>query len=204
MKLIGSSRSPFVRKVIVTAKEIGIADRIELVPVVVSFTRSDPIALAHNPLGQIPTLVLDGGGVVIDSLVICEYLDATLGGHRLLGAAGAARWDTLHRHALAQGLTETLMKLFGERKRSGEPHYAAAFAEKARRVFPALEAMIAKDIERPFDLGDIALGCALSYADFRTPQIDWRAGNLALVKRFEAIRARPSFRESELSGSATE
>src|SRR4051794_35537402 len=79
MRLHWSSRSPFVRKVMVVAHEVGLTDRIERVPTVVALTKPDLALLPTNPLGKIPTLVLADGTAIYDSVVICEYLDGHSG-----------------------------------------------------------------------------------------------------------------------------
>src|SRR5918911_4567025 len=93
-----SPRSPFVRKVMVAAHELGLADRIERVRTVVRMTaRPNPDLLPDNPLGKIPTLVLADGTALFDSVVICEYLDALAGGGILFPSPGRERWTTLSR-----------------------------------------------------------------------------------------------------------
>ena len=95
MKLYWSSRSPFVRKVMVCAHECGLAARIECVRTLVMMTRPNPDLLPVNPLGKIPTLVLDDGSALYDSTVICEYLDSLHGGSRLFPESGPARWTAM-------------------------------------------------------------------------------------------------------------
>ncbi|HZO46832.1 MAG TPA: glutathione S-transferase N-terminal domain-containing protein, partial [Xanthobacteraceae bacterium] len=74
MKLHWSPRSPFVRKVMIAAHELGLADRLDCVRTVVATTRPHAPLMEENPLSKIPTLVLDDGTVLYDSPVICEYL----------------------------------------------------------------------------------------------------------------------------------
>ena len=66
-----SSRSPFVRKVMLAAHEHGLAGLIERIPIVVALTKTDRALLPHNQLGRIPTLLLPDGRVPFDSIVIC-------------------------------------------------------------------------------------------------------------------------------------
>ena len=87
MKLFYSQTSPFVRKCLVTAHELGLSQRLELVPAAAHPVNRDRSVVAKNPLGKIPTLVTDEGAVLFDSRVICEYLNAVGDGH-LLPAAG--------------------------------------------------------------------------------------------------------------------
>ena len=87
MKLHWSPRSPFVRKVMVVAHDIGVADRIECVRTVAAMMKPHPDLMLDNPLSKIPTLVLDDGTIIYDSPVICEYLDQLHAGPRLVPAS---------------------------------------------------------------------------------------------------------------------
>src|SRR2546422_953277 len=71
MKLLASTASPYARKVRIVLAEKKI--ECELQPVDVSPV-DNPVN-AHNPLGKIPTLVLDDGTALYDSRVIVEFLD---------------------------------------------------------------------------------------------------------------------------------
>ena len=93
MKLLWSSRSPFARKVMVAAHEVGVADRIVIERVVVSASKPNADVMALNPLNKIPTLVLHDGTMLYDSRVICEYFDSLHDGPKLLSVRS--------RHAVA-------------------------------------------------------------------------------------------------------
>lgn len=202
MILYGSTRSPFVRKVVVAAHETGLIDRIEHRPSVVSNTSRDAEVASVNPLGQIPALLLADGTALYDSLVICLYLDEQAGGGRLIPPAGDARWDVLARHALGQGMAEAMVKLFGERRRTDplQPTYVAALTEKLDAAFVAAAGQARSRPAGRFDLGDIALAGALAYADFRLPALDWRAAGLGDF--FDGVAQRPSVLATPLSGEA--
>lgn len=203
MILYGSTRSPFVRKVAIAAHELGLIERIALRHAVVSSTTRDAVVAAVNPLGQIPALRLDDGTALYDSLVICLYLDELAGGGRLVPASGAARWETLTRHALAQGITEALLALFGERRRAADPlhpAYVTALTEKVEQSFLAAGRQWQARPAGRFDLGDIALAGAIAYANFRLPAIDWRSGGLGGFH--DEAPDRPSLRATALSGDS--
>src|SRR3954451_22246874 len=102
MKIFYSPASPYVRKVMVVAHELGLADRIERLPSAAGPVARDAAIREHNPLGQVPTFFTDDGAVLYDSRVICEYLD-DLGGGSFFGS-GAARWRNLTDAALGDGL----------------------------------------------------------------------------------------------------
>ena len=80
MKIYYSVTSPFVRKCLVAAHELGLRDRIELVDASAHPVTRDRGLVALNPLGQVPTLVTDDGAVLYDSRVIVEYLNALADG----------------------------------------------------------------------------------------------------------------------------
>lgn len=76
MKLLHGGLSPFVRKVMIVAREKGLVDKLELVPAPVNPLQPLELAIAVNPLGKIPALTLANGTVLYGSTVVAEYLDA--------------------------------------------------------------------------------------------------------------------------------
>ena len=77
MKMHWSSRSPYVRKAMIAAYESGVADKIERIPSLVSLSAPNANVMRDNPMGRIPTLILDDGRSLFDSVVICEYFSPT-------------------------------------------------------------------------------------------------------------------------------
>ena len=119
MKLHWSPRSPFVRKVMIFAHEVGLAGRIEPIRTVVGMTKANRELMQVNPIGKIPTLVADDGMVLYDSTVICEYLDTLHGGPRYFPQAPAERWRALRWHALGDNMLDNLILLRSETLRPG-------------------------------------------------------------------------------------
>ncbi len=195
MKLYWSSRSPFVRKVMVFAHETGLASRIELARTLVVMSNPNLDLMKVNPLGKIPTLITDDGKVLHDSLLICEYLDSLHAGPRLFPPSGEERWQALLWHALGNGMLDALVLWRNETlKPQGQrgADLLAAFELKTRRAAAALESEA--DILRrmPFGIGHVAIGVALGYIDFRFPELDWRAGHPALAGWYAKFAERPS------------
>ena len=182
MKLHWSPRSPFVRKVMIVAHERGIADRLHCVRTVAEMTTPHAELMKDNPLSKIPTLVLDDGTVLYDSPVICEYLDALDGDPKLFPQHGRARIVALRRQALGDGFLDLLVLARNERMRAqaSQAHLASA-ATRTAATLDHLEREAEALAASPFCIGRIAIGCALSYADFRFPDLAWRArhGKLA-------------------------
>lgn len=197
MKLHWSPKSPYVRKVMVCAHELGIADELELVRSVAVMRTPNPAIMAHNPLSKIPTLVREDGSVLFDSVVICEYLNERAGGP-LFPAQGADRWQALRWHAFGDGLLDALILWRNERER--EIPLAAlidAFDRKTRASLQMLDAEVPALQRAPFSIGQVTLACALGYLDYRFEALGWRALAPALAKWFETMQARPSFKNTE-------
>lgn len=193
MKLHWSPRAPFVRKVMICAHELGVADRLALVRSQAALTQPNAAIMVDNPLSKIPTLVLDDGRTLFDSVVICEYLDALAGG-TLFPREGAARWAALRWHALADGMLDALILWRFEREQA-RPHAAlvAAFDTKITAAVARLEAEVDALAAAPFSIGTITVGCALGYLDFRFAAWRWRDRAPRLAAWYAALVARPSF-----------
>jgi glutathione S-transferase len=200
MKLHWSPRSPFVRKVMIAAHELGLADRLECVRTVVATTRPHALLMQENPLSKIPTLVLDDGTVLYDSPVICEYLDQLHGGVRLIPAELPARMTALRRQALGDGFLDFLLLWRNERERPAERQsqvHLSTYAEKRKAILLGLDKEAGELAATPFSIGHIAIGCALSYLDFRFADDGWRGGHSRIAAWHATFAARPSVRATE-------
>jgi glutathione S-transferase len=194
-----SSRSPFVRKVMVFAHECGLAGRIECERTLVSMTRPNAALLNVNPTGKIPTLLLDDGSALYDSAVICEYLDSLHDGAKLFPPAGPARWTALRRHALGNNLLDNLVLWRNEVLRPQPQQSAetlAAFELKVRNALDALESEAEALARDPLAIGHIAIAVALSYIDFRFATLDWREGHDRLTRWYGEYSQRTAMRET--------
>lgn len=195
MKLYYTPTSPFVRKVLVSAHELGLAPRVETVLLRPSPTQADPTLSRENPLSKIPALVLDDGASLYDSVVICEYLDALAGGGRIIPPVSPARWEALRTQALADGVLDAAILVFYERlHRPKELHWTPWLdgqTQKAIQGLDALEAQAPRFGDAP-DIGQIAAACALGWLEFRAPFGDLRAGRPNLFAWYDRFARRPS------------
>jgi glutathione S-transferase len=191
MKLFYSPTSPYARKCRVAAIEKGVDAHVEIVA-------SSPMAsgadlLAVNPLSKVPALVLPDGRCIVDSPVICQFLDGLADGPRLIPSDAFARIDCLTREALADGFTDAAFSLTMERKRPAEQQsseWIGRWINAIRRTVAHFDAHVPQRATP--DLGDIALACALGYLDLRHGDLGWRASAPALAGWFTAISDRPS------------
>jgi glutathione S-transferase len=200
MKLHWSPRSPFVRKVMIVAHERGVAARLDCVRTVAATSKPHAELMKDNPLSKIPTLVLDDGTVIYDSPVICEYFDSIGDAEtpRLIPAEPRMRLLALRRQALGDGFLDLLVLLRDERMRAqpSQAHLASAAIRK-RAVLEALEIEAIELAASQFGIGHVAIGCALSYLDFRYADENWREGHPRLAKWHEGFTARPSVLATE-------
>lgn len=195
MKLYITSPSPFARKCRIVAREKGLGGRIEEI---VADPYSDaPELVAANPLVQVPVLIAEDGLPLTDSPVICDYLDTLGTGPRLLPAEGPDRWRVKRLETLANGALEMGVKRVLENRRpevERSPSWIERWTRNVGLALDALEAAAPK--AEPLDMGVITTGVAVSWIDFRHPDIDWRAGRPNLVALRDALEARDSFRQT--------
>ncbi len=194
MILRSSPSSPFVRKVRIGASVLGLADKID----VRETNLNDPAdsIRAENPLGKIPALILDDGTVWYDSRVILEMLDHIAGGGRIIPREPMARFETLRRQALCDGMMDaSVLIVYESRYRPPDkrvPEWVDRQAGKLARGFDALEVTLPK-LGDPPDVGQIALACLLGYSDLRF-EGSWRKDHPRLVMWLDEFAAQvPSF-----------
>lgn len=194
MTLHWSPRSPYVRKVMVVAHELGMADRLDCVRTVVGGTVPHLELMRENPLGKIPTLVTPDCGYLFDSIVICEYLDHHAKGG-LFPAEFGARMQAMRWQALGSGMLDiSLLRLLERLKPEGlrsAPHQAL-WEGKIKACIPALEAEAGALAAAPFGIGHVAIGVALAYLDFRFGAEAWQREAPGLAAWHAAFSARPS------------
>jgi len=198
MKLLFSPPSPFVRKVRIVAIEKQIADQIEIVQ---AHPWPEPTAITpFNPLGKVPTLLLDDGSPLYDSPVICEYLDSMGEGPALLPTSLHERLRVLRRQALADGMLDAAVNIVLELRRPQQLRSEAMlerFQSAVRRCVRQFSVEI-EDPGRCFDLGQIAIACAVGYVEFRLPDIDFGlSAQLSLNDWWSIVRKRPSLAATE-------
>lgn len=198
MKLHWSPRSPFVRKVMITAHELGLVDRLNCVRTVAATAKPHAELMKDNPLSKIPTLVLDNGTVIYDSPVICEYFDRIADGPKLFPSSLSERVTALRRQALGDGFLDFLLLWRNELEREHPSQaHLASFAERRRVTLLALDSEAEALASSSFSIGHIAIGCALSYLDFRFAADDWRGGHPRITAWHATFAKRPSVRATE-------
>jgi glutathione S-transferase len=198
MKLFYSSTSPYSRKVRLVILEKGLSEQIKTI-LVDPFGASEALNAA-NPLGKVPTLLLDNGEALFDSPVICRYLDSLSEDFPLIPRAGWRQWATLRWEALADGMTDAAYNSVMERRRPASAQSSTWLAHWAAEIQRSLQEMENKMEELAGDitLTHLAAGAAIGYLDLRMPDVLYEAAcpQVAayphLLTWYEAFKTRPS------------
>ncbi len=196
LRLIASLTSPYVRKVRIVMMEKRIECQMDLEDV---WSPTTTIANA-NPLGKVPTLIMEDGGAVFDSRVIVEYLDTISPVARLIPSEGRQRVEVRTWEALSDGVLDAAVGVRLEQTQRDPAHISQKWIDRQMAKVHAGVAAMSRGLGgkqwcngHTFSLADIAVGCALGYLDFRFPQIDWRTPYPQLARHYEKLAARQSF-----------
>ena len=197
MKLLYAQPSPFVRKVMVVLHEANVVDSVELVDGFGSPVAPNPAVTGVNPIGKVPCLILNDGTALYDSRVVCRYLDRL---HQLgLYPTGDTEWATLCLEAHADGMLDAGISCVYELRCREEGERSETWRngqrEKIARGLDILENQWLTHLNGPLDIGQIGVGCALDYLDFRMEMggwTDWRDGRPGLATWSETFLQRAS------------
>ena len=193
MKLYSHPVSPFARKCRVIAHELGL--KLEIIDVQ---ARNDESLRRINPLKQIPILVLDDGSSLFDSPVICEYLNHFGGGKFFPGMnifrQNSGRWKALGLAALGDGIADAAVAWRYEIAQPEERRNPESVARFTATVNAGLDALERAKFATDPTIGEISVGCALGYIDFRLPDLDWIASRPNLANWYAKFCEYPSMK----------
>ena len=196
MKLLYQTHSPYARKVLVAAHEMGLQQRLCVIHHETSPTRRNEEVLALNPLGKVPVLICDDGVVLFDSNVICEYLDTLHGGTKLFPPSGKPRWIALRQQALGDGILDAAILGRYEVQRPKEFQWQDWIDAQLRKVRGALGALEIEvqggELGGALTIGQITVACALGYLNFRYASEDWPSKHRHLASWYEELSKRKS------------
>ena len=199
LKLFYSDRSPYVRKVMVTLHEVNLSENVEIVSV-----RTNPLGVVDDlvdvsPLGKIPTLVLPDGTTIFDSRVICSYLNS-IGKSDLYLAKENLKWSIKTAEANFDGILDAALLMVYEHRYRQDIYQNAEWLEnlwkKIERTLDFYNNSSSKILSGSLNMGQISLGCALGYLDYRHNNRNWRAKNQYLRDWFAEFSERLSMRNT--------
>ncbi len=198
MKLIGSTSSPYVRKVRIVMAE----KKLDYDFITEDVWSADTTIAQSNPLGKVPCLIMEAGEALFDSRVIVEYLDTLSPVGKLIPGTGRERAEVKTWEALADGIMDAAILARLEAVWAGRAEgqrSSAWIARQMGKIDEVLTAMGKALGDKPYcsgihlSLSDIAVGCALAYLDFRFPNIAWRDTHPVLAKLQDKLAQRQSF-----------
>ena len=199
MKLLASLASPYTRKVRVVLAEKKIECELELADV----NPVDNPVNPHNPLGKVPTLLLDDGTPLYDSRVIVEFLDGKSPINRLLPEDLRERVAVRRWEALADGVLDAGLLVRYESLRDKKEQSKAWVDKQVARMHRSMTQLASELGERAwchgerYSLADIALGCCLGWLEFRRPGgVDWFGQYAGLAKQYAKLMERPAFADT--------
>jgi len=202
MKLIGSSTSPYVRKVRITMAE----KKLDYQYVTENVWADDTRISESNPLGKVPCLIMEGAEALFDSRVIVDYLENLSPVGKLIPGNGRERAEVKTWEALADGVLDAAILARLEATWDGRTNAQRSQAwidRQLAKINVSLKAMSRGLADKPYcagihlSLADISVGCALGYLDFRFPEIAWRADHPNLAKLQEKLMLRASFADTQ-------
>jgi glutathione S-transferase len=201
MKLYGAPKpAPNPRRVRMFLAEKGIA--LEETPLdLMQREHKAPEHLARNSLGQVPTLVLDDGTAISETVAICRYFEETHPEPALFGRTPVEKAQV---EMWVRRVEFQLMQPVGNFWRHAHPRTAALihqykdFGESNRKAYANAQAWLDGELAdgRPFLAGEhisMADVCALSTVDFaHWIGLDLDPERTNLVAWHERMKARPS------------
>ena len=195
MKLLAALISPYSRKVRVVLAEKKIDCEMEIVDV----APADNPVNTHNPLGKIPTLLLDDGTALYDSRVIVEFLDSVSPISRLIPEPTRDRVAVRRWEALADGVLDAGLLVRYESLRDAKEQSKTWVGKQLARMKRGAE-QISKELgERTYchadrySLADIAVACCSGWLAFRKPGgVDWLKDYPALSRHYDKMMERPA------------
>ena len=195
MKLLGSSRSPYVQKCRIVLAEKGHAFTYEEV------APTHEEVMGGNPLGKIPTLIREDGRGLYDSSVIVEYVDGCGGSPTLIPTDFEQRIEMRRWEALGDGIMDSLVAIAHDKRGAPEqqrgPEYIARFQRKIDAGLAAMEKDLGANpfcFGAAFTLADVSCASALLYLDRSMPEMNWREKHPVLAQHFAKLKERPSIK----------
>jgi glutathione S-transferase len=171
MILVGQYDSPYVRRVAVSLRLLGLPYEHDTRSVFGDFDSMRQT----NPLGRIPSLILDDGEVLIDSAAILDHIDETVGPERaLIPPRGAPRRGCLRRIALASGAIDKaggglVYERLVRPSRYRWPEWMERCATQAATALAALDAADWPGAES-LDQSQVTTACLLFYLRVNAPE----------------------------------
>ncbi|MGD0141611.1 MAG: glutathione S-transferase family protein [Rhizomicrobium sp.] len=200
MILVGQYDSPPTRRVAISLSVLGFVFEHDARSIFGDFDALRAI----NPLGRIPSLVLDDGTALIDSAAILDWIDQEVGPERaLMPPHGPARRIAMQTVALALGAVEKIGAAAYERLMRPPqyrwPEWIARCRTQGAGALPVLERV---QWSERLDQAQITTACMVNYLRTVDPEIIPRGRYPALDALTDRCEERPEFANTRVDGYA--
>jgi glutathione S-transferase len=197
MKLFYSKFSPFARKVLITAHITGHIKNIEIVDFMKSgsFKPSEDYHKS-NPLLKIPALQITPDNTIIDSPIICEYLNSISHKDKIYPTDQAHYFFQRKIESIADGATDaTVLRRYESLRPTNlfSIDYDKSQKLKIENSLNYLES-ITDQLTNLHYIGELSVMCLLSYLDMRFPHEDWRISRPKLSNWYDECQNWEPFR----------
>ena len=172
MILVGMPDSPYVRRVAISLKLMGIPFEHQQVSVFRHYDRFKAI----NPVVKAPSLICDDGTVLMDSTLILDYIESVApAAKRLMPAEVKARQEALRLTGLALAACEKCVQIVYEKEQRPADKRHGPWLDRvtgqANAAFGELEKAAA--LAKPwlqggrFNAADVIVACAWRFGQYR-------------------------------------
>ena len=160
------------------------------------YHQPDSNIIDYNPLGKIPAMLLDDGDILIDSSVICTYLDSLHDSHKIIPEDPDARFKVLSLEALADGMTEAAINVQRERSRPPRGQSEAIIDKQWGKFERSMDWINANPdvLEGPLNIGHISIVSGIGWVEFRMGDVlgNWKFRWPTLGTWYDQMSERPS------------
>jgi glutathione S-transferase len=206
MILVGMPDSPYVRRVAVSLKMMGVPFEHQQVSVFRHYDRFKAI----NPVVKAPSFICDDGTVLMDSTLILDHVETIVPPDRRLMPHGIdERREALRLIGLAMAACEKCVAMVYEKERRAvvDQPWMARLVEQANAAMALLEESLgtglslggsARGDSHEFDAADVAVACAWRFSQYYDAAEVPAASYPHLVAFSQRAEARPEFASTPL------
>lgn len=202
MTLYGSTTSPYVRLCRLVIAHHGLEEAVTLQPI---DTEAERAALREkNPLGKIPLLEIEGGEMIYDSPVICDYLDNLGQADSLFAHETLSPWRIRTLLALSNGILDNAVARTMMLKRTPDPEdQSQRWMDRwVENICVGLDAMAVcfAEAKDSGTIAELSFPVTLDYISFRLPELDWRAAQPEMAVWAEEALQLPRYVDTDPRG----
>ncbi len=198
MQLYYTTRSPFARKVNIIAHEAKKSSALQLIPV--DLWDPENTLRKINPLGKVPTLILDDGTVMIESPIICAYLNEVWKANLFPKFNTPDYWKAMWWQGLGDGILLTIVNRYFELEMRPIELQSLVWTRRyemtIRESFHIIKERITELEELDFGIAQITMVATIDYLHFRIPQLELVNKHPEVFQWYQKVTQRESFRNT--------